>query len=132
MTETTNPRPAVAAITEKEISDGKAMSIIAYIGILCFIPLFTSRDNKYVMYHTEQGIALFISWVILAILFAFLDPILYQLIHFGYVCGGSFIYSLIRLFLFVLMILGIINAAQGKVKELPVIGPFGAKFNLVK
>ncbi len=132
MTETTNTRPAVAAITEKEISDGKVMSIIAYLGILCFIPLLTSRDNKFVMYHTEQGIALFISWVILAIVFAIVDPILYRIIDFGYVCGGSLIYSLIRLFLFVLMIMGIINGAQGKVKELPIIGSFGAKFNLVK
>ncbi len=30
------------------------------------------------------------------------------------------------------MIMGIINGAQGKVKELPIIGSFGAKFNLVK
>ncbi len=72
MTETTNTRPAVAAITEKEIADGKVMSIIAYLGILCFIPLLTSRDNKFVMYHTEQGIALFISWVGLAIVLPFL------------------------------------------------------------
>lgn len=128
----TNTRPAVAAITEKEISDGKVMSIIAYLGILCFIPLFTSKDNKYVMYHTEQGIALFISWVIVSIVFSFLDPILYKLIPMGYMCGGSLIYSLLRLFLFVLMILGIINGAGGKVKELPVIGSYGEKFNLVK
>jgi uncharacterized membrane protein len=128
----TTTRPAVTAITEKETSDGKVMSIIAYLGILCFIPLFTSRDNKFVMYHTEQGLALFIAWVIVAIVLSFLDPILYKIIPMGYMCGGSLIYSLIRLFLFVLMILGIINAAGGKVKELPVIGSFGAKFNLVK
>jgi len=132
MTDNTSTRPAVAAITEKEISDGKVMSIIAYLGILCFIPLLTSKENKYVMYHTEQGLALFITWVIVWIVFIILDPILYNLINFGYFCGGSLIYSLIRLFLFVLLIMGIINAAQGKIKELPVIGSFGAKFNLVK
>jgi uncharacterized membrane protein len=71
----TTTRPAVTAITEKETSDGKVMSIIAYLGILCFIPLFTSRDNKFVMYHTEQGLALFIAWVIVAIVLSFLDPI---------------------------------------------------------
>lgn len=131
MDETTK-RPVLATITEKEVSDGKVMSIIAYLGILCFIPLLTSRDNKFVMYHTEQGIILFLSWVIAAIVFAFLDPILYNIIPFAHFCGGSLIYSLIRLFLFVLMILGIINGAQGKVKELPVLGSFGEKLNLVK
>jgi uncharacterized membrane protein len=30
------------------------------------------------------------------------------------------------------MIMGIINAVQGKVQQLPVIGQYGEKFNLVK
>jgi uncharacterized membrane protein len=132
MTETTSSRPAVAGITEQEKQDGKVMSIIAYLGILVFIPMLTSKNNKYVMYHTEQGLALFISWIAVWIIFIILDPILRDIIHFGYFCGGSLIYGLIRLGLFVLMILGIINAAQGKVAPLPVIGQFGEKFNLVK
>jgi uncharacterized membrane protein len=107
------------------------MSILAYIGILVFIPLLTSRENKYVMYHTEQGLALFISWIVIWILFRFVDPILSNLIDI-YFCGGSLIYSLVRLFLLVLLILGIINAAQGKIKELPGIGTFGKSFNFVK
>lgn len=132
MAETTSTRPAVAAITEEEIKDGKVMSIIAYLGILVFIPMLTQKNNKYTMFHTEQGLALFISWVVVWIVFIILDPILRDVIPFGYFCGGSLIYGLVRLFLFILMIMGIINAAQGKIKELPVIGSFGEKFNLVK
>lgn len=132
MTETTSTRAAVASITEQEKQDGKAMSIIAYLGILVFIPMLTSKQNKYVMYHTEQGLVLFITWIVVWIIFIILDPILYHIIPFGYFCGGSLIYGLVRLGLLVLMIMGIINAAQGKVAPLPVIGQFGEKFNLVK
>lgn len=131
MTDNTNTRPAVAAITEKEIQDGKGMSILAYIWILVFIPLITSRDNKYVMFHTEQGLALFITSIVVGIVFIILDPIFNRILDF-YFCGGSIIYLLVRLCILVLVIMGIINAAQGKVKELPIIGSFGSKLNLVK
>ena len=127
----TESRPILATITEKEISDGKVMAILSYLWILFIIPLLTSKDNKYVMFHTEQGLALFITSIIVWILFIFIDPIFHHILSF-YFCGGSLIYLLFRLFILVLVILGIINAAQGKISELPVIGSFGSKFNLVK
>jgi hypothetical protein len=39
---------------------------------------------------------------------------------------------LIWLAYLVFLIMGLLNAAAGKVKELPVIGSYGAKLNLVK
>ena len=130
MTETTT-RPELAAITEQEKKDGKIMAVLAYLGILVFIPILAARNNKFAMFHAEQGLALFVTWVIVFIAFRFIDPIFNNMINM-YFCGGSIIYLVVRLFLFVLAIMGIINAAQGNVKEIPVIGSFGSKFNLVK
>ncbi len=131
MADSTN-RPILDTITDQEKADGKVMAILAYIGILFVIPLFTSKTNKFVMFHVEQGIALFISWFAVRIIFIFLDPIFYKMISVTIPCGGSIIGSLVSLFLFILMIMGILNAAGGKVQSLPIIGSFGEKFNLVK
>lgn len=128
MAETTgNPNP----VTDKDKEDGKIMAILAYLGILVFIPLLTQKNNRFVMFHVQQGLGLFIAWVILWFIFLFADRLFINMMSFP-VCGGSIIYGLVRLALFVLMILGIINAAKGEMKELPVVGGFAKSFNLYK
>ena len=118
-------------VTDKDISDGKVMAIIAYLGILVFIPLLTQKTNRFVMFHVQQGLGLFIAWVVLWILFRFVDTIFANMISFSF-CGGSLIYLVVRLGLFILMILGIINASKGEMKELPVVGGLAKSFNIYK
>ncbi len=130
MAETNNPDPN--AITDKDKSDGKVMAIIAYLGILVFIPLLTQKNNRFVMFHVQQGLGLFIAWVILWILFMFIDRMLFSNMMTFPLCGGSIIYGVIKLGLFILMILGIINASKGEMKELPVVGGFAKSFNIYK
>ena len=43
---------------------------------------------------------------------------------------GRIIYPLLGIFLFILFIIGIINAINGKEKPLPVLGDFAEKFKL--
>lgn len=129
MADNTNPRPAVASITEAEIEDGKLMAILAYIIFL--IPIFAARDKKYAMFHTEQALVLIIAIIIVEIAFTILSIILSK-ISSAIACGFSIISILIWLAFLILWILGLINAATGKLKELPVIGEYGAKLNLVK
>lgn len=99
--------------TPEEAEKGKVMVILGYL--CCFlIPLLGAKDNRFAMYHTEQMLVLFILYIIGGVL---------SLVLVGY---------LIQLFAFVLMIIGIINAAQGKCVPLPVVGKYGEKFNLMK
>ena len=103
-------------ITPEEIQSGKGMAAISYI--LFWLPLVIEehRKNKFVMFHTSQSIVLVIASVICGII-AFIT------------CGiGSILFIPILVF----EIMGIINASQGAVKELPLIGQFAEKFNLVK
>jgi uncharacterized membrane protein len=129
MTDNTTTRPAVASITDAEIQDGKVMAILAYIIFL--IPLFAARDKKFAMFHTEQVLVLIIVWVVIWIAFTILSIIVNK-ISTTLGCGLSIISILIWVAYLVLWIMGIINAATGKVKELPIIGSYGAKLNLVK
>jgi uncharacterized membrane protein len=103
-------------ITPEEINSGKTMAIIAYF--IFFIPLLVedAKNNKFAMFHTEQSIVLLIINVIIAIIGTI-------------TCGIGFI---LYIPLLVLYIMGIVYAAQGQVKEVPLVGSFGEKFNLVK
>ncbi len=129
MTDNTNTRPAVASITEAEIQDGKTMAILAYIFWL--IPLLAARDKKFAMFHTEQAIAMWIITIIFYIIVWILTLILGQ-ISSVLTCIVGILSLLVWILLLVLIIMGLINAAGGKVKELPIIGSYGAKLNLVK
>jgi len=119
MTEQTQGR--VLNITPEEIESGKTMAFVAYL--IFFIPLLIeeSKKNKFVMFHTEQSLVVFLLNVA-GIILGTIGSLF---------CIGAIFY-LINLFAFVLWIIGIINALSGKVKELPLVGQFGAKFNFVK
>lgn len=121
MTEQTQGR--VLNITPEEIESGKTMAFVAYL--IFFIPLLIeeSKKNKFVMFHTEQALVIVLTYVAVFIL-AFVASIIVP-------CVGALLF-LLYIFPFVLWIIGIINALSGKVKELPLIGQFGAKFNFVK
>jgi uncharacterized membrane protein len=118
-------KPAKAEAGAEEIQadpndaeQNKGMAIIAYI--LFFVPLLTGDHNKspFVKYHTNQGTVLFIfsvgGWIVSSILMIILIGAL-----LGFVVG---IASL------VFLILGIINAVNGRMKPLPLIG----KFTIIK
>lgn len=129
MTDNTSTRPAVASITQEEIEDGKTMAILAYI--LFLIPLLAARDKKFAMYHTEQAIALWIAFILIYIVITILTIIVNQ-ISSTMGCVVSILGFFPWLAYVVLWIMGLLNAIGGKIKEIPVIGAWGAKLNLVK
>jgi uncharacterized membrane protein len=129
MTDNTSTRPAVASMTQADIDDGKTMAILAYIFFI--VPLLAARDKKFAMYHTEQAIALWIAFIAIYIVITILTIIVNQ-ISSTLGCVISILGILPWLAYIVLWIMGLLNALGGKVKELPVIGAWGAKFNLVK
>jgi len=106
----------------QDINANKPMGILAYIGILVLIPLFTSKQSKFAMFHTEQGITLAIGEVCLSVIMS--------IIAFIPVVGWiiNIILGLVGLVFLILAIIGIINAANGQAKELPLVG----KIRLVK
>lgn len=98
-------------------SKGKntGMAIVAYI--LFFIPLLTeAKKDPFVKYHIKQGLLLFIGWILIYIIGMILP---WQL---------GMITTLLDVGLFVLMVIGIMSAAKGEQKPLPVIGKFGEQF----
>ncbi len=113
--ELNNTKDTTAEFDPADIEKNKILCLFSYLGILFLIPLLACQDSKFARYHVNQGIILFLANLILSAVA--IIPIL------GWIAGG--IGSIIA---FVLMIIGIINAVQGKAKELPIIG----KFRLLK
>lgn len=103
-------------ITEKEKNTG--MAIVAYI--IFFIPLLTdAKNDPFVKYHVKQGLALFITAIVIGIV----DQFLFLIPFIGWTLSW-----LIGLLIIVLFIVGILNASKGEQKPLPIIGKFGEKF----
>ncbi|MBO5396383.1 MAG: zinc ribbon domain-containing protein [Clostridia bacterium] len=92
-----------------DIEKNKVMAVLAYIIFL--IPLFAAKDSPFARFHTNQGLLLVIAAVILSVIAAI--PVI-----------GWIIAPVIGIAVTVLAVIGILNALNGKAKELPLIGKF--------
>lgn len=99
--------------SQADIDQNKVMAVLAYFGILFLVPLLAAPQSPYARFHANQGIVLFITDIVLGIVVGVcaLIPV-----------AGLIISGVVSLCILVLVILGIINAATGKAKELPLIG----------
>lgn len=94
---------------DKDVEQNKVYAVLAYIGILFLVALLAAPESKFAKFHANQGCVLFIASV--AFGFVWVIPILGWIIGFF---GG--------IFTLVLAIMGIVNAANGEMKKLPIIG----------
>jgi len=106
-------------------ADNKAMGILAYFGPLVFVPMFAAKTSKFARFHTVQGFNLFLLDVAYGILGGILSGI-FTAAFWWTAPGLSFILnliiSLVWIAIAVLAIIGIVNAAKGEKKALPIIG----------
>jgi uncharacterized membrane protein len=93
-------------------TDSKAVGILSYIGLLWIVAyiLYGKNKTEYNTFHIRQGLGLFIL--------AIGNMIISKLPVIGFI--SLFIY--IAIFIFAIM--GILGAAKGEQKELPLIGAF--------
>jgi len=113
--------PEALEVTAEDAEKNKIMGILAYLGILCLVPILAAKDSPFAKYHANQGLVLFIVWIVLAVALNTLNYVLLTILpaSMGFIIS---ILSLAYLGLLILAILGIINAAAGKCVPLPVIG----------
>jgi uncharacterized membrane protein len=98
----------------QDVQDNKIWAALSYVGILFFLPLVVNNGkSKYGRFHANQGFTLFLTDIVVTIAAKLLDfiPVV-----------GSILSWLLSLAILALCIIGIVNAATGKAKKLPVIG----------
>ncbi|GAA0465259.1 hypothetical protein [Alkalibacillus silvisoli] len=93
----------------KDAQENKGLGIVAYI--IFFVPLIIAKDSPFATYHANQGLLLLIT--------AFVINVLGSIIP---IIGWLFILPLGNLFIFILWLIGILNAAKGLKSPLPLVG----------
>ncbi|MBQ2941256.1 MAG: hypothetical protein IJD97_03360 [Clostridia bacterium] len=101
------------SFASEDIQQNKVMAVLAYLGILVLIPILAAPKSAYARYHANQGLVLWITEIILSVVSAILAFIPFI---------GTIIGTILSAILLILAIIGIVNAATGKAKELPLIG----------
>ncbi len=106
------PKPEVV----EKSSSNKGMAFLAYI--IFFIPLLTeAKDDPFVKYHIQQGLALFLGWVSIWVL--------------GWIPIIGWIYSIVGgLFYIACLIIGLVNVSNDKKKPLPLLGKVAEQFKM--
>lgn len=107
--ELNNTADTTSEYDAQDIEKNKVMAVLAYI--LFFIPLLAAKDSKFARFHTNQGLVLFLGGIIASVVAVI--PVI-----------GWIIAPIAGLVITVLAVIGIINALNGRAKELPVIGKF--------
>lgn len=123
------PPPPPPAGQTADISGSKGMAILAYLGILIIIPFLTeAKNDPFVKFHIKQGIGLIMFWLIVWAL-SFVFEIFIAVLGIPFFGLTGLVSPLLYFVSFILMAVGIANAAAGKMKELPLVGSWGNKFN---
>ncbi|MFH1822862.1 MAG: hypothetical protein ABH830_04125 [Patescibacteria group bacterium] len=103
--------------TTKNSTEGKLCAILAYllVGIIWYFADEKMKKNEFVKFHVKQALVLLI--------FSLAGSI---------VLGMTFILAwlipLYQVAIFIILVVGIINANNGDKKELPIIGKFASMF----
>jgi uncharacterized membrane protein len=95
----------------------KGMAVLSYFGFLFLIPLFAARDDEFVQFHVNQGIAVFLVEIAANIVMQTVGK------------SGGIIGLLLSLLawiacfvMFIFSIIGIVHAAKGEYRQIPLIG----------
>ncbi len=103
-----------------EDSNDKVYGILSYIGILVLVPLLAGK-SQFARFHANQGLVLLIADFILGVLISITTLVLSPLGIIGSILGGI-VSGVFGLCIFVMIIMGVVNAANGEMKPLPIIG----------
>ncbi len=116
MDELKNVQDYTPEFDPRDVAANKAMGVFAYLGILVLIPLLGAKNSPYARFHANQGLSLAICEIVISMVLRVLGRIPYL----GWIF--SIIGSLVGIACLVLVIMGIVNGANGRAKELPIVG----------
>lgn len=110
-----------------DIQANRGIAWLSYCGPLVFIPMFARKNSKYTQFHVRQGFTVFAMYVAYMILSILLNLIKVERTTYWYTYRVTpwpitLLLALIGIGISVFAVIGIINAATGKAKKLPLIG----------
>ncbi len=109
------------SMEQEDIDANKVYGILSYIGFLFIIPLLAAKESRFAKFHANQGMVAFLTELVLSAGSGAVCALL-SAVHLGALAAT--IGPLISLISLAFSVTGIVFAAQGKAKELPLIGRF--------
>lgn len=101
---------------EREVEEGRAAALLAYVPFMCFVPLLKMRHNRFALRHGKQGLIL-----LLVELLALIFYIPFVSRHFW---ASVLILSLL------VSLYGLVQVLQGRDWKLPLLGDLAEKIRL--
>ena len=117
MDSSTREQSEVTKALNPDIAEGKFFAVVGYLAILCFVPLFLKRDNKFAQFHGRQGLILFILELAAAMLVVV--PVV-----------GEVIFRLAWFVFSVFSLAGIVKVLMNEYWEMPVVHQISSKVTL--
>ena len=115
---------AQTEVTPEDVQNNKVFAILAYFGILVLVPIFEAKKSKFARFHANQGLVLCIVEVVWYLISYFISLALIHSLSFGFLTLWTGISWLVNIGILVFAIIGIVNAAQGSTKPMPLFGKF--------
>ncbi|PWM61203.1 MAG: zinc ribbon domain-containing protein [Clostridia bacterium] len=116
------PQQQAYAPVQSDAQQNKVMGILAYLSWLVIVPWIAAKESPFARYHTNQGLVLAIVEIAWWILSAILTAIATAAYSLGFLAVIGVISWILGIVFLVFSILGIVNAAKGEMKPLPIIG----------
>lgn len=112
--------------TSGDISAAKPFAVLSYLGsgLLFFLPLAVTPKSPFGKFHANQALVLLVCTVILNTAFAISTAIIGRMLPNFLEFIVDLINFIPKIVCFIYMIIGIVNSASGKARELPFIGAF--------
>ena len=107
--------PVRPAFSKDDIIEGKMYAVLAYLSILCIIPLIVKKKNPFVLAHGKQGLVLFVAEA-----GAFISSIILP----------SWVLTPVVFILMALSFWGMVAAIRGTMVDLPVVADIAHKIVL--
>ncbi len=110
--------------------NGKLCAILAYllVGIIWYFVDEKMKKDEFAKFHVKQGLVLLIASVLLSIIIMILGGILMLIPGIGLII--PVLAWIANIVIFILWIIGIINAAQDKKSKLPIIGGYAESLKI--
>ncbi|MDD5634703.1 MAG: hypothetical protein PHW46_05465 [Candidatus Omnitrophica bacterium] len=108
---------------EKKVSNSSPEStdnmyaILAYLWILCLVPLLMKKDNEFIKFHSKQGLMLFIIEIGVSVVG--IIPLL-----------GAIVYILGFLVCGILSLIGIVQVLMGNKWKIPMLGDWAEQIKI--
>jgi len=114
--------------TQPMSNENRLLAALGYpFGIIAIIVLVTDmKNNRFMKYHAVQSLFFYLALIVLLVGSSILLTILGS-ISSGFFFLG-FLYPLVFLAWFVLTLYAAVQAYNGKMYSIPVVGPFAAKY----